>query len=657
MSDTTGTTPPPTATAIDDQAEAAVRGLLALAHEAQALETAIEPLRHLVDRWRSPVARVAAVGEVSVGKSTLLNALVRTPVLPSAVEALSSVQVELVHGPARLATVFLRRGTTVTVRDVADEQETEDYLTARGAKMVTRRHGRDAEVLGAVIALPSELLAAGLRLTDTPGVGGLNPAHRRATVAALADTDAVLFAIRPDRPISASELRFLAESVGHVGSYVIVQTHADQTSDAAARLRENLATLRSPQTWTALLGDEARGRELADRFREEVTGVSVSAKQVLAAYQEPAGPGRDRELELSGLTELGTRLRTDVIDQIGLIHRRTLLHLADSTMAAVADRLTGRRSLLAAGEEGERAIRARQRNVHRWIAKHGDVWKPDLDAAADEAQKQVRELAEERVRVLRADYEQRFAGQNPKALQEICLQLVTEPAAASAEMQALVKRRLDTAVDEITRDDPQGPVGAHLGRLQSAGELAVRVPGPLTAGAYELDDTTASAAAMVGVGVMSRSVVFEQRKQGTPHPYGTTVALAGAAIAALPAAVLMAGAAAVLFGGIAAWRKRRARTQEAAAELLEDVLSAIRVAAANDACAQACEQRDALTVEIQNRLEQEQAQVDRDRADLVRITGLTLDQRVGLLNEIDLAERELERLRAQFEEARLLWTS
>ncbi|MFD4240512.1 dynamin family protein [Streptomyces sp. NPDC058525] len=685
------------AAAADDRAEDAVLRLLALAEEEEALAAAGEPLQHLAGRWRKPIAQVTVVGEVSVGKSTLINALVETPVLPTAAEALSSIQVELAHGDALLATVYIRQGDELVVRDVAGK-EIEEYLTTRGAKTVAQRHGQDAEVLGAVIAVPSPLLAQGLRLTDTPGVGGLNPAHRRATVAALADTDAVMFVIRPDRPISDSELRFLAESVEHVAHYLIVQSHAGQFTDAEDRLRENLAVLHSPQTWTALFQDETRGMQLAERFRNEVTGVSVSAKNALTAYARRPAPGWERKLELSGISKPAEWLRTEVAEQVGLIHRRTLLRLADSTGAAIAERLAGRRSLLSEGEVGERAIRERQERVYEWIAKHGEVWKPDLDRAAVESQAKVRELGAERMEALGTDYRKRFEGKSPKALQGICEELVKEPASASIRMRGLVKQRLDAAVEEITRNDPEGPVGAHLGRMNASKEMAVRVHTRLTVDDLALEDSQASAAAMMGAGVLSRSLPTSVHKPpaetrtgpqtvplfpdwfpihtsatvprpGTQSPdwlggrhkpvtgqqAGGTAALAATALAALPAAVVAAAVAAALFGGVAVWRKRRAHSREAAEQLLADVLKAIGTDAVEDACAYAVEERDAITVEIESRLKEEQAQIERDKADLERHTGLTVDERVGMLNAIDLAERELEALQAELAEVRLVW--
>ncbi|MZF54074.1 hypothetical protein GTX53_09495 [Streptomyces sp. SID5594] len=62
-----------------------VTGLLALVDEQPIASSVSVPLRSLADRWREPFARVAVLGEVSVGKSTLINALLREPLLPTAV--------------------------------------------------------------------------------------------------------------------------------------------------------------------------------------------------------------------------------------------------------------------------------------------------------------------------------------------------------------------------------------------------------------------------------------------------------------------------------------------------------------------------------------------------------------------------------------------
>ncbi|MFF0549902.1 dynamin family protein [Streptomyces sp. NPDC004311] len=687
------------AAAADDRAENAVQGLLALAEEEEALAADAELLGLLADRWRNPVAKVTVVGEVSVGKSTLINALVETPVLPVATEALSSVPVELVHGDVLLATVYVRQGEELVVREVAGE-EIEEYLTTRGTEKVAQRHGEDSEVLGAVITVPSPLLAHGLRLTDTPGVGGLDPAHRRAALAALVDIDAVVFVIRPDRPISESELRFLAESVDQVAHYLIVQTSAGQFTDAEDRLRHNLAVLSSPQTWTKLFKDETRASQLAERFRNGVTGVTVTAKSALTAYAQRPAPGWERKLELSGISKPAEWLRTEVAEQVGLIHRRTLLRLADSTGSAIAERLEDRRSLLSKGEKAEQAIRERQERVHQWIAKHGDVWQPDLDRAAAEAQAKVRELGAERVKELGSHYREEFKGKSPKALQSLCEGLVKEPASASIRMRDLVKQRLDAAVDEITRKDPEGPVAAELGQMKSSKDLAVRVCADLTYDDFALDDSQLSAAAAAGIGMMYRSLPTSPHTppaetQTRPQPFpllpegfpfrlptptsvprpgtqstdwlgsrdkpvtgqqaGGTAAVAAAAMAALPAVVVATVVAAAVFGGVAVWRKRRADSREAADELLADVLKAVGNDAVEDACAYAVQQRDSMRLIIEGRLKAEQARIDRDKADLERHTGLTVDERVGMLNAIDLAERELNSLQTELEEVRLIW--
>ena len=53
------------------------------------------------------------------------------------------------------------------------------------------------------------MLAAGMQLVDTPGVGGLASVHNAATVAALPAADAVLFVSDAAQELSAPELDFL----------------------------------------------------------------------------------------------------------------------------------------------------------------------------------------------------------------------------------------------------------------------------------------------------------------------------------------------------------------------------------------------------------------------------------------------------------------
>jgi predicted GTPase len=60
------------------------------------------------------------------------------------------------------------------------------------------------------VRLPSELLASGVVLIDTPGVGSTFQHNTAAANAVLEECDAALFVVSPDPPITEVEVQFLA---------------------------------------------------------------------------------------------------------------------------------------------------------------------------------------------------------------------------------------------------------------------------------------------------------------------------------------------------------------------------------------------------------------------------------------------------------------
>ncbi|MEV0663158.1 dynamin family protein [Actinomadura luteofluorescens] len=640
-------TDPHAMTAPDAAIDRIVTEIVEIAREQRVSDRLWRPLEALAGRWHEPFARVTVVGEVSVGKSTLINALVGREILPAATEALSSVPVELRHGDRTSATVAVQRGDDITYRELNGAAEIGEYLTTSGEKSVEIRHGRDAFVRNAGIALPSPLLAEGLRLADTPGVGGLNPAHRRLTLATLTDCDAVLFVIKPGEPVSEPELRFLAESVERVGTYMIVQTHRDQTA-SAQRLRHNLDMLREAGTWLRLCdGDEKEAERLALKFAA-VPGEAVSARLALNALVQPPGPEREAELRVSGIPGLADRLRRDVIARVGEIHRRDLLRLAESTAAAARTRLTERKTLLGKDGAASDAIRAREENVQRWVADHGDTWKADLQAATLYAQSEVRRLAAERVRTLRTSYLDEFPGMGAKKIKEAVSQMMDEADAAVVEMRQIVADRLNDAVDTIRHRGPGDAVSAHLDRLSLMDGLAGNLSTSFETGDLTPDNSFLTGVASMGIGAVMRRPDHE-KDRALPAPAHRPAHDHSTGHPAVDLAYYLVTA--VVLAGLNAWRKRRARTQEAAVRVYQEVVRAIEGPAVEDSVRAAERERDAIIEVIEDRVEEERQQIVRDREDLAQATGLTADRRVELLNGIDLSARRLDALLTELRKA------
>ena len=136
-------------------------------------------LSMILDRLESQAFEIALFGRVSSGKSSLLNYIVQSDVLPVGVNPITAVPTRLAYGPERTLSVWFAHKSSEQV-DIGRLPEfvTED-LNPANSKHVTR----------ITVALPSARLRDGVVLVDTPGLGSLATAGAVETLAYLPRCD------------------------------------------------------------------------------------------------------------------------------------------------------------------------------------------------------------------------------------------------------------------------------------------------------------------------------------------------------------------------------------------------------------------------------------------------------------------------------------
>jgi hypothetical protein len=82
-------------------------------------------------------------------------------------------------------------------------------------------------IVGVEVLLPRNMLAGGLTVVDTPGLGGLGSAHAAASLAATAMADAVLFVTDASQELTRTELDFLRRAQDLCGTVACVVTKTD----------------------------------------------------------------------------------------------------------------------------------------------------------------------------------------------------------------------------------------------------------------------------------------------------------------------------------------------------------------------------------------------------------------------------------------------
>jgi hypothetical protein len=165
---------------------------------------------------------VACLGQFKRGKSTLLNALIGQPILPSGVLPVTAVPTILRFGESLGARVRLRSGewTEIAITDI------EEYVSE------ARNPENGKGVAGLEVFVPGPLLAEGLCLVDTPGLGSVFAGNTAATHAFLPHVDAAIVVIGADPPIAGDELALVESVAKEVPNILFVLNKADRVTKA-----------------------------------------------------------------------------------------------------------------------------------------------------------------------------------------------------------------------------------------------------------------------------------------------------------------------------------------------------------------------------------------------------------------------------------------
>lgn len=272
-------------------------------------------LRRTVDQLEvdiaSPTFIVTVLGEFKRGKSTMLNALLGRDLLPHDVTPTTAAICVLRHSVVPLLIVHRADGA----------EEHRELLDGALEAYTADADFDPASVDYLEIGIPSDILAGGLVIVDTPGVNDLN--HHRSEVAArfVPRSDAVVFVLSAAAPVRRTELEFLDTSVLESGldRILFVANFADLIEeDELTDLRQRVA------------------RRLAPALRgHEPTVVALSASVALDA----AVSGDGDLLEQSGLEELRRAVAdlADINDRSSVRSRRFLHRTRLGMLGAIAE--------------------------------------------------------------------------------------------------------------------------------------------------------------------------------------------------------------------------------------------------------------------------------------------------------------------------------
>jgi GTP-binding protein EngB required for normal cell division len=276
----------------------------------------------ILDKLESPSFQIAVFGRVSSGKSSLLNHILETDILPVGVTPITAVPTRLVYGPQpKLAVSYVDKKPESTSIARLAEFVSEQYNPSN-AKHVTR----------IVVELPASRLQEGVVLVDTPGLGSLATSGAAETLAYLPQCDLGVVLVDAGSTLTMEDLTTIQNLYQAAIPAAVLLSKADllrpqerersvnyASSHIKSQLGIELAVWPvSTKEEQARLLDEWFRREIQPLFKRHQELAQQSIHRKIAALREGVETALKVRLEVSGkgprksvkpLREAQTRLR------------------------------------------------------------------------------------------------------------------------------------------------------------------------------------------------------------------------------------------------------------------------------------------------------------------------------------------------------------
>ncbi|MEW1735218.1 dynamin family protein [Nocardia beijingensis] len=159
------------------------------------------------DRVRDPRRRIVVAGQLDQGKSRFVNALLNLDICPVGDDATTAVPMLLAHGPEPRAELVL------AAHGDSSGAETRVAVPIAELGAIDQRApiAQGRRIVRLEVQIPNALLADGIVLVDTPGVGGHGNAHAAGVLGLVPAADAVLVLSDASTELTEPELAFLRQ--------------------------------------------------------------------------------------------------------------------------------------------------------------------------------------------------------------------------------------------------------------------------------------------------------------------------------------------------------------------------------------------------------------------------------------------------------------
>jgi len=250
----------------------------------------------LLDRIESAAFEVGVFGRVSSGKSSLLNYILQTDVLPTGVTPVTAIPTRISHGPVAEAGIEFAEAQP----QIIPLSELPEFATEQ------KNPGNKKHVTRIFVKLPSDRLAEGVTFVDTPGLGSLAVAGAEETIAYLPRCDLGIVLIDASAGLTQDDLVVVQAlyQAGASAMILISKTDLFSAADREQMIAYVKTNLRSelrvgpPVHAVSIFGADAA---LCDRWFETELRPFLAEHHELAIISQKRKVGALREAVISAL--------------------------------------------------------------------------------------------------------------------------------------------------------------------------------------------------------------------------------------------------------------------------------------------------------------------------------------------------------------------
>jgi GTP-binding protein EngB required for normal cell division len=253
-------------------------------------------LSMLLDRMETAAFEVGVFGRVSSGKSSLLNYILQTDVLPIGVTPVTAIPTRISHGRVAEAGIEFAEAQP----QIIPVSELPEFATEQ------KNPGNKKHVTRIFVKLPSDRLAEGVTFVDTPGLGSLVVAGAEETIAYLPRCDLGIVLIDASAGLTPDDLIVVQALYQAGASAMVLISKADLFSAAdreqmiayvKANLRSELR-VEPPVHAVSVFGADAA---LCDRWFESELRPFLAEHQQLAVISQKRKIGALSEAVIGAL--------------------------------------------------------------------------------------------------------------------------------------------------------------------------------------------------------------------------------------------------------------------------------------------------------------------------------------------------------------------